>query len=279
MRVLKSAKWVSCLAASGGLMLMLGGNAMAADSDSAVKIEGDQKAAVSVSQEQTTVSSSQTVVTVSQTNQAVQATGPAAESVGEVPAPVKPVKTPVAATPAVASPLVSKETGVINELEAQPSTLSASAPEKVPAAPVAAPNHRDLPLQSMGIISFHPMPVSETVAQLPTAAAPTAPTKAPSPAEPTGALGQLSAQLAGTVIKPVFVPEAANLGLGSNLTLTIFLMILTVRVAAAAFGFATRRDGYAHAARSDVAGTSNLIFATPFSMSYVTATRQRATHF
>jgi hypothetical protein len=44
--------------------------------------------------------------------------------------------------------------------------------------------------------------------------------------------------------------------------------------------FGTRRDGYAHAPRSDVAAaTFNLYFATPFSMSYVTAERQYATRF
>jgi hypothetical protein len=135
-----------------------------------------------------------------------------------------------------------------------------------------------LPVQPI-ITSSRTVSVMDLASQLPTAAAPSADNAPVPPAQPTGALGQLSAQLAGSVVKGVYVPEATGLG-AAVITLMILLTLFTSGKVYAVSIFGSRRDGYAHAPRSDVAAaTSNLYFATPFSMSYVTAERHYATRF
>lgn len=283
MKVLNSAKWVSRVAASGGLMLVLSGGAWAAEGDTVVTAESDQNAPVSASQSQTSSTSTVSLVTIAEESQSIQESGapigaalePASANVvgGATPAAtVELTQVPTAAEGAAVSIIVQPESAAV--------PAESKANEAVVMSTPAAAAYRvyDLPVQPV-VTGFNSMPVSDLASQLPTAA-PASPDKVPAPAQPTGVLGQLSAQLAGSVVKPVFVPVAAALGASSTLNLIIFLTLLIACAVAPAFGFATRRDGYAHAARSDVAAaTFNLLFATPSSMSYVMATRQSATHF
>ena len=244
MRVFKSAKWVSGLAASGGLMLMLGGNALAADGDSGMVAVSDQSATVQVSESQTTTST-MSLATTTQPSQSVQApvaTNIATSAVasGDAPkvaesAPSEDSLTPVAAAssalinPSDPAPAMAAQTPAVEPNEATKPTI-------------VSLGLYDLPIQPI-ITSIRPEPVIDLPSQLPTATNPVSPTQAPTPARPTGALGALSIQLAGSVVKSVFLPAAVGLGAAAPLSLMIFLPLLTLRVLSFAFGFLTRRHG------------------------------------
>lgn len=280
MKVLNSAKWVSRFAASGGLMLVLSGSAWAAEGDTGVIAEPDQNATVSVNQVQTSSTSTVSLVTIAQDNQSVQGSVAPVSSISNAtdPSVVKVSAVPTTDLPVAPVAAETKAANVVSEPvpAAVPTAKAVAIAKSAPS--VVADRGYDLPLQPV-ITGFKSIPVNDLASQLPTAA-PASSDKVPAPARPTGVLGQLSAQLAGSVVKPVFLPAAASLGVSGTLNLMIFLTLLIACAVAPAFGFATRRDGYAHAARSDVAvATFNLPFATPFSMSYVMATRQSATHF
>jgi hypothetical protein len=97
------------------------------------------------------------------------------------------------------------------------------------------------------------------------------PAKVPAPSQPSGVFGQLTAVLAGSVVPPLFLtPVLKFAGLAAEIALLILLPFLFVQRVAYVFGSWTRRGGYAHAPRSDVAFavTANTLFATPLNFSY-----------
>lgn len=98
------------------------------------------------------------------------------------------------------------------------------------------------------------------------------PAKQPTPAQPNSALNQLTAELAGSVVPPVYFSPSL---LGTALVIGIMMMLLAcvpgLRSIGVSFGTWLRQGGYAHAARSDVAATPISFFATPPTLSYETA--------
>lgn len=282
MRVLMSIKWVLGFAASSGLVLAFGGNAFAADAGTNSAPQAAQETTVAEKpQGQTAVSTS--VVTISVHETSLPATGP------ELTKPVKPVDTAAAPLPGapVAQPNTSTASvsaaATVAPNEVQPTT-TAPVVMTVPVSPVTEPQavqYQPLHMTVQPVItSARPVQANDLASDIPTAVAPASNDHSPVPAQPTGVLGQLSAQLAGSVVRQVYVPTVTLAGLATLITLMIFLILLTVGTIEAAFGINTRRDGYAHAPRSDVAAaTFNFLFATPSSLSYVTATRRRVAHF
>jgi hypothetical protein len=145
----------------------------------------------------------------------------------------------------------------------------------VPAAPQKAIIFKSqvLPIQPV-ITTSHPLAITDLAGSVPTAAPQQEPAKAPVPSQPSGGvLGLFTAQLAGVVVPPIFLsPSNTWTGLGAILTLMTLVALFVAQNLVTTFGARLRRGGYAHAARSDVAvATLNTIFATPFSLSYVTA--------
>lgn len=285
MRVLNSAKWVWSFAISGGMLLVLGGSAMASDGATdagnqavqeahtvtTVESSGSGDVHVMVAQDSHTQSEAGIVVTEPTTEPAVSNTQVNDETVeGAVkdkaltPGDVKPSPVDVVTVSALSAP--EAEVVAVSDVMAVVKTASIVSnavfqPMRQMAASAVAPTVKDM-------ATSHSMPTAATNTNSPLA-----------PAQPTGVLGHLSAQLAGSVVKPVFLPMVAALG-ASMFTLMILLTLLNRSKIVKIFAVGSRREGFAHAPRSDVAAaTINSYFATPFSMSYVTAKRLDTAHF
>jgi hypothetical protein len=107
------------------------------------------------------------------------------------------------------------------------------------------------------------------------AAVPTAPdvsrspNKAPSP-QPTGAIGRITATLAGSVVPNWHYLPATQLG-GWFEMVIVLLGLTLVSIFSPRIESWIRKGGYAHAARSDVAGSLVSFLATPYRLGYVPA--------
>lgn len=91
----------------------------------------------------------------------------------------------------------------------------------------------------------------------------------PNPTQSSGLLGNLTAQLAGTIV-PQFVLNFAEVIRG--VTLPVGLLVLSIILFTAFtsnYGFWLRRSGFATAARSDASLSLSSSFATPFGLGYV----------
>ncbi len=285
MRVLSSAKWVWSFAVSGGMVLVLSGSAMASE---VMTDEGKQ--AVQTAHTVTTVESSGTgevQVVVTQDSQTQSEAGEvaaeptteqtavntqinddavAAAVTAEAPTPVEVKTSPadVAVTGSLVAP-VAEVTASSKELATVKPVSAVSAVVYQPKRPITA---SAVATTVKDMAASQPMPTAATDTDSPLA-----------PAQPTGVLGHLSAQLAGSVVKPVYMPMAATLGT-SMFTLMLLLTLLNRSKIVKIFADGARREGFAYAPRSDVAAaTFNSYFATPFSMSYVMAIRQSKAHF
>lgn len=288
MRLLKSASKLLGLAASGGLLLILSGSAFAAERDTGISAQPSPS--VTVQNNQTNIQKSDTPKTAASSDVKVSVTHdsqtvaepsvspnaspavsptststPAAKAVAPTPA-LKSETTPAAAAPAAAPMTVEKVPAVPVPAASEalpPAPKAAAAPAVILAA--------RMPLKPMITHNVAPA-VVDLASQLPTAAVPSEPEKHPVPPQPSGLLGQLTAQLSVSEVKIPFVPAATSATLAALFTLTTFLSLLTLMKTATVLVHRARREGFAYSPRSDVAvATTNLLFATPFSLGYVTA--------
>lgn len=99
------------------------------------------------------------------------------------------------------------------------------------------------------------------------------PTKTPTPTQPSGVFGHLTAELAGTVVPKAFWLPLLDEGRAAAPVMAVLaLPVLVAGGIVSTFGAVLRREGFAHAARSDVADSGfNTFFAPPFRLDYVSA--------
>lgn len=123
----------------------------------------------------------------------------------------------------------------------------------------------------------------EILASSPAAEAAAAPVVAdrgqqPAPAQPNGLLGDLTLQLAGTVV-PDFLHWVLFAPASLSPRTVVWPLAIAILMLLFAQGYAARlrRGGYATAARSDVAG-SHFLFATPLILNYAQATSPPIVH-
>ena len=98
-------------------------------------------------------------------------------------------------------------------------------------------------------------------------------TQHPVPTQSSGVFNRLTATLAGTIV-PSFVYTPTSGVIGIKIGLIVFLIVISILARRTFYSFSnwTRRGGFAHAARSDVASAMfNSFSATPLNLSFVTA--------
>jgi hypothetical protein len=128
-----------------------------------------------------------------------------------------------------------------------------------------------LPVQPK-ITNVRPAVIEDLATMVPSAPAQQQnPTKTPAPLPSNGLFGRIAAELAGSVVPTAFMPYGA---IPVRTAALVLIVLASVLLSAGFLGVLAgnwlRRGGYAHAARSDVAG-AGLSFATPFRMGYVSA--------
>jgi hypothetical protein len=99
------------------------------------------------------------------------------------------------------------------------------------------------------------------------------PAKAPTPSQPSGVFGKLTAELAGSTVPQAFwLPLFGLVRVTAQVVIVIAMALLILGRFGFSFGAWLRRGGFAHAARSDVADARlSTFFATPFRLGYVSA--------
>ena len=305
MRLLKSAEMVLGLALGGGMLLGLSGGAFAAEgsvnttSQTVTQENSGQPSAPAETKDASTVTVS--VLTVAKSTQGSETVAPTPTKLGDVAANTsdqsvgaQTVKSD-ATNVSTATPGTTGEAVKANSADATKSltgtetaaTLAAAGvaenPATIPAEPALTATRNTvstepvyhnvvLPVQPM-ITNTRPAVINDLAATLPSAPTQQDPANVPTPSQPSGLFGALIAQLAGVVVPHVFLaPVLGFAGLTVAYTLLILASAFAARRFVTSFGLWLRCGGYAHAARSDVAvATFTSLFATPFSLSFVTA--------
>jgi hypothetical protein len=298
MRLVKFAQAAIGLAASGGVAVVLSGSALAADSGVATTsqpasvtapVVGKQlpQPPVMATQQEADKSSPASAKSESQTTASgttVSNGGPSDAS--SVSSDKQGLVTPTAKGE---TPVASKEP-VTEHGATVPEAPVVTKPNEEYAAPVT---HAQAPVAPMAVVITTPVVDAAQVLSQPVvyhstvltikptitshvalaadlaAAIPSAPlpAKEPTPTRSSGLLGNLTAQLAGTVLPQALLSDGSIL---DHLMLVLNLMMLSVlliNVFTFTYGLWLRRGGFATAARSD-APYSNLLVATPLLSGY-----------
>jgi hypothetical protein len=178
-----------------------------------------------------------------------------------------------------AAPVVEK-TSVDSSL-ASPST---NTPDSDISVPASADNtivlgSRVLEIQPK-ITTSRPVVIQDLATSMPTAAEQThhSPTT-PAPAKSAGLFSRLTSELAGTVVPVTFAVPALDFISVAIGALMLAIGFLALGFTGMNFGAWMRRSGYVHAARSDVSAGFFSLFATPMSLSFVTAAGPQQSSF
>lgn len=301
MSLAKSIKVIFAFAMSGGFVLIMSGSALADTSGSGT---------TSVAAIPSTPAQSNNSTITHRHNGSRAAVGAASAATGDTATsagtaggtPLSPQTTQADSTTAPASngsassstdgtaPVVSSDANGTSTVPSGAADVAANslALASVPAANavITSPAPKPVPQNSMvinsaiftiqpNVTASRPMFYDDLAGMVPSA--PIAPSKdapkKPVPAQPSGVLDQLTAELAGIVVPPVFFsPTLGQTGFAVMLAGLMLLSLIALKRVALTFGAYLRRGGYAHAARSDVAGaTFSSLFATPFRLGYVLA--------
>lgn len=301
MRFCKPFEAVFSVAVGGGMILILSGNALAAEAGSEVssKTVNQTNSQHIVTNSSTESVSTNSVVNLVVTNDkgdvstlsgsiedglgltandssqgnpdaaAAVDTGKNSES-----APVKPVKTldAVTASSEQVGDRPSVVVGITGGIKSGASTPALISPQTTSSGIVIYQSTR-LPIQPT-ITTVHVSAVEDLAADVPSAVPTQSDSKLPTgPSGSSGLLSRLSAGLAGTVVPTMFMaPFLGGLGLAVELASLLIVALLTLGLGTLSYGSRVRREGYVHAARSDVGDiVLHSIFATPLVLSYVSA--------
>lgn len=110
------------------------------------------------------------------------------------------------------------------------------------------------------------------------ASLPSAPAKVPHPAHPSGLLGELSAELAATVVPQPYALHGFTAGFVTQVLSLAMLLVVLLNVFTFTYGLWLRRGGFSTAARSNAPnGSSN--FAPSLLLDYVSSQRRQHSPF
>ena len=302
MRLAKSVEIMLGLAASGSLALVLSGSAYAAESDTGTTsqtiVRSESHQAVQGTGRTVNLATPKTLVITSQTtseptpanlggaaSNEVVASGNSADSVAKSVSASTGSDSKSVGPSAETKPLVISKPAPIG-----PDSIPAGSDNGKLAAPQVTPsisatwddphmlaenvvfNSAILTIQPR-ITNSHPVQVADLAASVPSSLEQRNNSSgAPAPSQPSGALGQLTAVLAGSVVPAVFMaPTLGFMGLTAEVAILIAVACFIVRRALYAYSDLIRRGGFVHAARSDVAQAPTTFFATPLNLSYGSA--------
>lgn len=170
-------------------------------------------------------------------------------------------------------------------VQAVPVTATAASIEAGSALAVVAPSvisqseHRvmfnsvELAIQPR-ITTGHQTEIADLAAMVPSAPEQReSSTQHPVPTQPSRLFIRLTSTLAGTVVPPVaYTPSNEFISIKVGLMIALAVVSILTRRSFHPFFNRTRRGGFAHAARSDVASAMfNSFFATPLNLSFISA--------